>query len=450
MANPAQSSGLEATRIQLEGFRPGLARPELDPLSITVIAGLAQGSGLAPKPEVAETEIALAGIPSSSPMYTEAQAALPLLQAHMATVLGGGPAGIGQIASAAHAHCSTAAQLTGACDNIGSTSYGEYGQGVTNMSSMATRGLDTSFGSLTGAASLFTSAGGMFDLSSMGSFGTAGGFVTFLIANKLGNLSGIVPLLLSMGITKDKINDPLYEDQVRMAMTRINDPEALAAIQDQYGTSASCSNMGDFLSMDSFGGAPSGYTGIMSTIGSVFGDMGAMFKSPDDASTMLNSMSVPNIPNLDSSASDLGAHMSAMKGGMSSILGTGTGSGGLPTVGDFMPMATGNAEMNALLGGATSGGIQDLVASLSTSTNLFAVAGIPLGVSPSVNLQSMTGFATGGLTSMGTSDDPAAKNVLNGLVTNDQYGDAITAKMDAAKNADLQARLGGISPLRFT
>ena len=450
MTNPATGSGLEATGIKLEGFRPGLCKPVLDPLSLTVVAGLAQGSCLAPHPDVSETMASLQGIPSTSSMFAEAQAAIPLLQAQMTTVTGGGPAGMGQMIAAAQAHCSTAAEIASSCDTMSTQSFGDFGSGISSMSSLATRGIDAALGALPSVGSLMTTMGGMFDMSNMSGFGTAAGFATFLISNKLGTASGLVPMLASMGISKENIGDPLNEAQVQMAMSKINDPSVLSTIQDQYGTSGSCSSMADMLNPASFGGTPPGFVGTLAGIGSHFGDMGAMFKSPGDAASMLSGMSAPSIPNLDGAASDFGSHMADMKDKMGSMMGTGSGAGGLPSTGDFFPTATGNPAMSALLGGATSGGIQDLVASLAPSTSLFAAAGIPLGVPPVVNLQSALGFATGGLASMATSSLSAGKDLLNSLKTPDAYGDAITAKMDAAANAQKMADLGGIPPLKFT
>lgn len=269
-----------------ENLRPSLSIPanSLTPSTITAMVGMAKGGALRVAPSVTEaiTKIqshaasvfstgggnaailAAAGVSFSTPSIdvagdiakvtsaaanvgvtlsgattssmSEAMLAASNLQSLTSKMIPtGNPAAFGQLMMQAQSHISDAIDLKAATNFISNSSFSDYGDGVTDMKSMVTRGLDAKFGDLKSAASAFQAAGPAFDMSNMATFGTGAGLTNKLSEIKLGNASGINEMLTKTGVDLNNLTDPVYKDSITKSLSSVTDPKVIKTVVDQLG-----------------------------------------------------------------------------------------------------------------------------------------------------------------------------------------------------------------------
>ncbi len=449
----------------------------LTPSTITAMVGIAKGEALTLAPTVtgamsnmddqitalisANTapSIALAG------KITSAKANLVALQSSLGVtgIPGSSDLGnFGSIINQAQGHIADSQELKKATDFISNTSFSDYGSGITNMSSMATQGLDGALGDLGSASKAFEAAGPVFDLKNMAKFGTSSGLIDKLNTVKLGNASGVNGAIAAAGLD---INMPEHSAQVDKVMASITDPKVISTVTEQLGISpgGSIANLKDLTDLSKLAPAGSGL-GLhgmpalpdMSAMASKFSDMGAKFTSPSAAASMLGGIQIPSVPKLELAAPSLSGLMGGMSTqiadmtGKASGLSSLNGANGLPNITDFTHAVSGGPELEAIKAGAiTEDHITALEDSLTKSQGLMIAAGIDLSAPPKPSMGGAMSFATSlhkiGADTSGSGITDTLKNMAN---TASASGDAITASLAEGKNKALMLAQG-IPPLKF-
>ena len=208
----------------------------LTPSTITAMVGIHNGTALKLAPTVTTalgklhySNIADPGLWSAANI---ARANLTNFQANLMPA--GNHAAFGSYLNQAQGHIADATELKTATDFISTTSFSDYGTGITNMSSMTTQGLDGALGDLGSAAKAFEAAGPVFDLKDMSKFGTSAGLIDKLNTVKLGNASGINGAIAGAGLD---LSMPEHTAQVDRIMTSINDPKVISTVVEQLGIS---------------------------------------------------------------------------------------------------------------------------------------------------------------------------------------------------------------------
>lgn len=429
--------------------------------------------------------VTLSGSTTSS-MTTAMTAATNLNSLTQKMIPPGNPAAFGQLLMQAQNHISDAIDLKSATNFISNSSFGDYGDGVTNMKSMVTRGLDTKFGDLTSAAAAMSSAGPAFDMGDMKNFGSAAGLTSKLSDLKLGNASGAMSLLAKNGVDLDNMSDGVYTETIEKSLGTITDPGMLTKITDQMGLGSSASqnitkltdltdvkklvspdilngkspdissiNVKGIVSNANFDTVTSqatslGLTTDLKGIGSKFSDMGAKFANPAAAANMLKSIKVPEIPNLNSTKS-LTELMAGHAPDLNNLTGTGAGPLGVPNMTDFMQAVSGGpAISNILANGATPSAIASIESMVTSSKSMISKMGVDIDNDPPtpMSLGSVMSFATN-LHKIGADTSGSGiANILERMSTNDQYGDAIKAAMAEGKNNAVMAA-NNINPPKY-
>jgi hypothetical protein len=307
--------------------------------------------------------------------------------------------------------------------------------------------------------------GPAYDLTDIKNFGSSVGVVKKLNKAKLGNSSGVNAALAKNGIDLKNIEDPIYKDTVDKVLESITDKTVIASVVEQLGLNpiSPLSNLLDltdvrkFVSSSATGGLKVG----LPDIASKFADMGASFKTPNDAESMLKNISTPSAPYLNTST-NLSTLTSSIASQISSAIGTGSDPEGLPTVTDFTEAISGGPNIaliayhtdlitsNTAVGNVSYDIIRTTIANLiSYSQGLFTKAGIDLTVTPTVGLSSRMSVASS-LPQIGAQDARSnAANVLVSMTTSDQYGDAVKAALAEGRNKDLLIA-NGIKPFNFS
>jgi len=371
-------------------------------------------------------------------------------------------AGFGQILNQAQNHISDAQSIQTTTSFISNSSYSDFGSGITNMSSMSNQGLVGSLGNLSAAGNAFSAAGPVFDLTDMSNFGTGAGLVNKLSSVKLGNATGVNAALTQNNVDLNNLSDPSYSDTITQTLSSINDPTVISTVTNQLGISppGNITNLNDLTDINKLANpnSVSGLTGGLSGMSDKFSDMGAKFTSPTDAASMMNNIQVPSIPTLDTSASDLSAHMTSLTPSIQSMTGVGVGvspllgSNGLPSMQDFTHVVSGGPELSNITSPSslTAGQVSALSDSISKTSGLMDTAGIDLTSVPTSTLSTNMSFATNlhkfGVDSTGS----GVSDVLNSMaVPNSIYGDSIKNSLAEGKNISLM-QAQGINPLKFS
>ena len=478
----------------------------LTPSTITAMVGIHKGEALTLAPTVTgamsnmDTQYTALITANTAPSLalaariTSAKANLIALQSSLGvtgTPVSSDLGNFGSILNQAQGHISDSTELKKATDFISNTSFSDYGTGITNMSSMATQGLDGALGDLGGASKAFEAAGPVFDLKDMSKFGTSSGLIDKLNTVKLGNASGVNGAIAAAGLD---INMPEHSAQVDKVMASITDPKVLSTVIEQlginppggvatsfssrvkplgyaldgtalYGTNPGLPAVGginylkDLTDLTKLANPSdvAGLTGGLSAMSSKFSDMGAKFTSPAAAASMLKGIEIPSIPNLEAAAPSLSGLMSGMSADIGNMTGTASGlsalngANGLPNITDFTHAVSGGPELAAInaAGAITDEQITALEDSLVKSQNLIESAGIDLAVPPMPSLGSAMSFATSlhkiGADTSGSGITDALKNMAN---TASASGDAIKASLAEGKNKALMMAQG-IPPLKF-
>jgi hypothetical protein len=477
----------KASGIVSENFKPSYAVPSaaLTPATITAMVGLAKGGALQVAPTVTTALSDMASkatafgnsmLPGYNPTVasalTSAQTALATMSSKLMPA--GNPAAFGQMLMQAQSHINDAIELKSATNFISGAKFGDFGSGVKDMTSITTQGLNNVLGDLPNAAKVMSAAGPLYDMKNMGNFGSASGLVDKISGAKLGK--PITDALSKAGVDPTRLNDPVYAGTINKVMGSITDQSVISKITDQFGIKpgGKIENLNDLTDISKI--APSG-SGIISaaassmggatgtglvgapdlkTIATKFSDMGAKFKSPADAATMLKNIDVPSLPNLNAAAPSLNGLMGDLKTDMEAMTGTGNGPMGLPNIKDMLGAATGGPQIDAMNAAIASGdataikAAADNVSSMVTkSQSLLTSAGIDIDTPTPKSLGSCMSFAQS-LHKMGANTSGSGiVDSLKGMVTNDKYGEAITASLAEGKNKALLLA-NGIKPPDFT
>lgn len=256
----AKASGVVAENLKLSLATPSAS---ITPATITAMVGLAKGKALQIAPSVTS---ALSGMSNAITKY--GNVASPDYDANVANVLttahaslstqssklmpSGNPAAFGQVVMQAQSHINDALELKTAASFISGAKFGDFGSGITNMSSLATQGLDGVMGDLGSAAKAMTAMGPLCDMTDMKNFGSSTGLINKLGSVKLGNASGVKDALTKAGVDPTRLNDPAYKTQIDNALSSINDPKVLNTVASQ-------------LKVNPFGGLPS-YSGADASV----------------------------------------------------------------------------------------------------------------------------------------------------------------------------------------
>jgi hypothetical protein len=440
------------------------ASGSITPSTVTAMVGINQGSALQLSPDVTSAMSKLSSVSALDPNYAAAQTALTnlkTLQGKMGFPYGGtqnAPA-FGSMLNQAQAHINDSNELKNATNFISGSNFSDFGSGITNMSSMTTQGLNGSFGSLPSAATVMGKTGSCFDLKDMSNFGTGTGLVNSLKNNKLANFSGVNQALTANQVDINDLNDPVYSESITKVLTNIKDPGIISKVKTQFGVSppGDIASLNDFTDITKLTTASerSGLSTNLAGIGTKFGDLGAKFSSPSAASTMLNNISVPSIPNLESAAPSLSTLMSGHSSVLKSMTGESlatlanpnNGVNGLPGITDFAQhVAGGPAITNFNTSSISASTIAQLEASTAKATSLWSTAGVDLTTQPPNSLGTSMNFATQ-LHKYG--NDSTMTSLLGNMTQSNQYGDAIKASLAEGKNKALMAA-NGIKPLNFS
>lgn len=248
----------KAGTVVAENLKLALATPSsssLTPSTITAMVGINAGTALQLAPDVQNVMTLLAAKAASSdfPANVQAQTALTNLTTLQNKILPSGNHGaFGSFLNQAKAHIGNATDLQNTTNFIGNSSFGDFGSGITNMSSMLDQGLTGEFGSLSAASAALSSSGSMFDGIDPKNIGSPVGLVQALNNNKLGNASGVNAKLAAAGVNLSDLTNPVYADKIAQVTGSIKDPAVLNTVADQFG-------------QNPFGGLPS-YNGSDSSI----------------------------------------------------------------------------------------------------------------------------------------------------------------------------------------
>jgi hypothetical protein len=462
VTSKASSTVVESMKVAL-----ATASAAITPATLTAMVGIKDGSALALPASVTGAMSSLGAITGNilHPLYGAASAALTNLTNFQANLMpAGNHAAFGSFLNQAQGHIGDSIEINNATTFMSETSFEEMGAGITNMSSMATQGLDGALGSLTHAASAFEAAGPVFDLNKISSLGSTTGFVDKLNSVKLGNASGVNAAIAAAGLD---MTNPEHAPAISKIVGSIKDPAIIATIQDQLKISpgGAIGNLNDFTDLSKLAPAGSALaalptTGLpdLSAMASKFGDMGAKFANPAAAAGLLNGIKIPSIPNLNSFAPSLSGLVSSLSSNIANMTGKASGlsalngANGLPNITDFTHAVSGGPELSAIYAAGsamTADHITALSDSLTKSQGLMAAAGIDITSPPMPSLGSAMSFATSLHKFGADASGSGISDVLGGMANpGSAFGDSIKASLAEGKNKALMAA-HGISPLKF-
>ena len=502
----------------VEGLKTTLATPasSLTPATFTAMIGINQGSAFQLAAPVQDTINQLTSIASSnSSANTAAAAALSSLNSfHAGLGFGGTPnhAAFGDFLNQAHSHIKDATELRTSTDFMANLNYSDFGPGISDMGSMADRGISTQLGSLSGVGAAMASTGSMFNGVSIKNFGSPAGLVESLNNNKLGNASGVNALLAQNNIPLDDLSNPVYKDQIDQVMSSIKDPETINTVSKQFGTtpfaglpsySGSDSSLyttnafagatasagstvegtvtqGVSTASTAFGAAaaptvgtggiqslkdlsdPSklanpadtaGFTGV-SALTSHLSDLGAgSIKDASQAPTLFGQIQSVSTPLHSAEFPSLGGLISGHQNIINGMTGTGSGPKGLPNMSDFTQHLAGGPSITSFLqsvGTNATAAISALTTSIAGATSLFTKAGVDF-TSPVPNtLGSSMNFAQNLHKFGADTSGSGIGDILHNLANpNTPYGEAVKASLAEGKNNKLLSD-NGISPVTTT
>lgn len=472
----------KAGSIIAEGLKLSLATPGggLTPGTLTAMVGIAQGQALTLAPEVltvmGKLSDAAGNVGGKYPasVVTAAAAAQANLTSLQSQILPSGNYGaFGSFLTQAQGHVSDSLEIQNATNFIKNSNFGDFGSGITSMSSMVDQGISSKLGNLSSVGSAITGCGKMFSMRDMENFGQAPGLINQIRANKLGNFTGLNKALASAGVDLNNLSDPVYSDTIGKVLGNFKDPQMLETISTQLevtvsdsGTTTSFVEVGkttsfgstkslnDFLDVKRVlpADVSSKLLGGFGDIGAKFKDLGASFASSASAKNMLNNLSLPNIPRLNLAAPNLNTLMNGNQSTIDDMIGKNLTSSptGIPNITDFMGVVGGGGLMKQLSASTDiSAIISGVQSQVSKSRSLINKAGIDLANPPS-GLVAAKGFATSlhtfGADTSGSGISELLSNMAN---SNSHFGDAIKYSLAEGKNIALM-RSSGIPPIDFS
>jgi hypothetical protein len=437
----------------------------ITPNTIKAMSGISQNAALqiAPDVQTAMNKLDYRNI-SNVALWNSANVALANLTTMQSNLGFGGAtvgntsvpgspnqAAFGSFLNQAKGHIDDSIELKKSTNFMSNIDFNDLGSGITNMSSLSTQGLNTSFGDLSGAANALTASGPCFDLTNMSNFGQGSGLVEKLSSVKLANASGVNAALTENGVNLNDLNNPVYADTITNTLSDITDPTTIATVTDQFGISpyGKISSLNDFTDLNKLTNPAtvSGLTGGLTGMSTKFSDLGASFPSPTAAADMLNGIEVPNIPTLDSSVTSLNKLISDESSTLTNLTGTGTGALGMPSTTDFLQSVAGGPGITAFNSGTlTESSINTIGAIPNQASTLFDKAGVDFTTPAPNKLSGAMTFATN-LHKFGA-DSEISSLLSNMAVGGNAYGDSIKASLAEGKNKALMAA-NGIKPLNF-
>ena len=226
----------------------GITTPTLlTPTALTsVVATIQANANVSPSAKATMTTLTQTGSPLANLM--SASSGLKDLQAKL--LPSGNPAAFGDFLMQSKSHIMDSIDVQKAMKFIQAQDFSSYGSGITNMSSMADRGLNSALGSLSASGAALTSTGTMMEGTAPSKMGTPGAFVESMTKNKLLNASGLHAKLVEANVDMDNIHDPVYADSIKKAMSSIKDPLILNVTADQF-------NQNPFAGLPSYAGSDS-------------------------------------------------------------------------------------------------------------------------------------------------------------------------------------------------
>jgi hypothetical protein len=346
-------------------------------------------------------------------------------------------------------HISTANEMKSSTDFMANVSYSDLGSGITDISSLADQGLTQSLGSIPVAIEILQNAGKVFDVGSMSTFGTSGGLVTSMITNKMANFSGLTAELGHAGVDTTQINDPSFAPQINNALAKITDPTILNSVISQYGLTKTIISLKDLLNIQYYSTNYAQLTGGFLNLSNKLTDLGTTFSTIEDAVTLLNSLSIPSVPNLAIASSTLSTLANSTQASMVNLTGTGTGYSGMPSITDFMSTITANTFIATFTTDSppTASMVSQLNVQINYVTDLFTKAGVvDFAEPPLMKLSVIAGFAQS-LQQYGT--DAIASAVITDIANiANSSGDAVISCLAEGKNNQIMVQ-NGIIPLKF-
>lgn len=194
-----------------------------------------------------------------------------------------------------------------------------------------------------------------------------------------------------------------------------------------------------------------GLTGDLSTIGKKFSDMGAnKIVDATAAKTMLGSIqSVPSILN-NAVAPTLKSLADEITPAIKSMIGSGTGKDGIPTIKDFLGPVVGGTVFEKIItdGGPTAENTAALRAQIDSAKSLFATAGIQKAADPATQTLGDAMTFAGSLHKWGKdqSEGGLGQCMKDMAVTATRYGEALKVSLAEGNNNNILTA-NGIKPL---
>lgn len=447
--NSMRSAALSSAA-SIPEFRAALASAGVSNVTTlnTAVASITSNANISPAIKTSVTSLAAPG----GLLYESIDAADQLATLSTKLVPPGNPAAFGQTLLAAQAHINDSLDMQAATSFAANMSFGDYGDGVTNMSSMVTRGIDTKFGDLTAAAAAMSAAGPAADLNDIYNLGTDVGTVNKISTLKLGKDSNVLTdALKKAGIDEDNLSNPAYASTVTRTLKSVNDPSFLSAVTAQMGIKpaqpiTSLADLSDLKKITPAGTSTAGLTANLKEMGTKLGDLGAKFANPEAAAKLFKSIEIPKIPSLNSAATSMKSLMDSISPTIKNMTGSGSGPLGVPSMNEFVQAASGGPIIsNILAKGVTADSVAKIKSMVAGATSMISKAGIDLDNPAPNNLSSVMALGAS-LHKIGAdvSGSGIAK-ALKAMATNDKFGDAIKASLAEGKNNALMA-VNGIMP----
>lgn len=493
----------------------GTASAAITPATATAMVGINQNVALDIDTSVKASRAKLVAIAASSdyPANVQAAAAIGTLDSLQSSLgFGGSPnqAAFGIFLSQAHNHVKDSAGLRQATDFMANTNYSDFGSGITNMASLADRGISNQFGSLKGAGAAVFSTGTMFNGIDVKNFGSPTGLVQSLQNNKLANATGVNQKLVDAGVDLNDLDNPVYKDQISQVLGSIKDPTAINTVAEQFnitnpfaglpsysgsdsslystptflgGTSTSTSTgtgtttTGFSTGSTAFGAAsapevgtggiqslkdlsdytklanPSdtaGFTGGASGLSEKFKDMGAgAFSDAGAAPDFFSKLQTTTTPQIDAANPTLNSLITSQQTNFDSMTGTGRGPGGIPNIQDFAQHVGGGPDVTAF--NSSGGSVADIsayVGSMTKASSLWSTAGVDLTSPPPNGLGTSMTFATNLHKYGADKGGSGIADLLNNMANqSSKYGESIKASLVEGNNNKLLS-LNGMGPIQ--
>lgn len=210
----------------------------ITPATLTAMVGMAKGEGLQIHPNLGAAQTRLASLYTSDPTLGDkaniAAGKLANLSSYASSIFSGGMGSFGAVMGKVKAHVKEAQEIIQTQNFVANTNFGDYGDGITNMSSLTTQGLE-SLGDPKAVASTLQNMSGSFDLTDMKNFGQPGAFVDKLQKLRIGNSSGLNTAMTKAGVDLNNLTDPTQAAKMNKVLGSITDKQTITSITERMG-----------------------------------------------------------------------------------------------------------------------------------------------------------------------------------------------------------------------